>query len=55
MAFALFGGTAYQYFVEDREKRKVKRLFGRYVSQDVYEQLLAQSRTWPSSAASAAT
>ena len=38
---ALFAGTAYRYFVEDREKRKVKRLFGRYVSRDVYEQLLA--------------
>jgi adenylate cyclase len=40
VAIALFAGTAYQYFVEDREKRKVKRLFGRYVSKDVYEQLL---------------
>ena len=40
MAFALFGGTAYRYFVEDREKRKVKGLFGRYVSRDVYAQLL---------------
>jgi len=38
---ALFAGTAYQYFVEGREKRKVKRLFGRYVSRDVYAQLLA--------------
>ncbi len=38
---ALFAGTAYQYFVEDREKRKVKRLFGRYVSRDVYAQLTA--------------
>ena len=38
---ALFAGTAYRYFVEDREKRKVKRLFGRYVSKDVYSQLLA--------------
>ncbi len=37
----LFAGTAYQYFVEGREKRKVKRLFGRYVSRDVYVQLLA--------------
>ena len=37
---ALFVGTAYQYFVEDREKRKVRRLFGRYVSKDVYDQLL---------------
>jgi len=40
-SFALFVGTAYQYFVEDREKRKMKRLFGRYVSRDVYEQLVA--------------
>jgi adenylate cyclase len=40
IAVALFAGTAYQYFVEDREKRKVKRLFGRYVSRDVYAQLL---------------
>jgi adenylate cyclase len=37
----LFAGTAYQYFVEGREKRKVRRLFGRYVSRDVYAQLLA--------------
>ena len=36
-----FCGTAYQYFVEGREKRKVKMLFGRYVSKDVYDQLLA--------------
>ncbi len=41
MAFALFAGTAYRYFVEDREKRVVKKLFGRYVSKDVYDQLLA--------------
>ena len=40
-AIALFAGTAYQYFVEDREKRKVRKLFGRYVSKDVYAQLLA--------------
>jgi adenylate cyclase len=41
MALALFSGTAYQYFVEGREKRQVKRLFGRYVSKDVYDQLIA--------------
>ena len=40
-AVALFAGTAYRYFVEDAEKRKVSRLFGRYVSRDVYKQLLA--------------
>jgi adenylate cyclase len=41
MALALFGGVGYQYFVEGREKRKMKRLFGQYVSKDVYEQLVA--------------
>jgi len=38
---ALFGGVAYSYFVEGREKRKMKRLFGQYVSKDVYAQLVA--------------
>ena len=41
MAFALFAGTAYRYFVEDYQKRVVKKLFGRYVSKDVFEQLMA--------------
>lgn len=41
MGLALFSGTAYQYFVEGSEKRQVKRLFGRYVSKDVYDQLMA--------------
>jgi len=41
VAIALFAGTTYRYFVEDAEKRKVSRLFGRYVSRDVYKQLLA--------------
>jgi adenylate cyclase len=40
-ALALFFGTAYQYFVEGKEKRKVAKLFGRYVSRDVYAQLMA--------------
>jgi adenylate cyclase len=40
-AVALFAGTAYRYFVEDAEKRKVSRLFGRFVSRDVYTQLMA--------------
>ena len=40
MGLALFSGTAYQYFVEGKEKRIVKKLFGRYVSRDVYQQLL---------------
>jgi len=39
-AVALFGGVAYQYFVEGREKRKMKKLFGQYVSKDVYNQLV---------------
>lgn len=38
---ALFFGTAYQYFIEGREKRKVARLFGRYVSKDVYSHLMS--------------
>ncbi|MES1254291.1 MAG: adenylate/guanylate cyclase domain-containing protein [Acidobacteriota bacterium] len=38
---ALFGGVSYQYVVEGREKRKMKRLFGQYVSKDVYDQLVA--------------
>ncbi|MEO8078013.1 MAG: adenylate/guanylate cyclase domain-containing protein [Acidobacteriota bacterium] len=40
MAVALFAGTAYRYFVEDYQKRVVKKLFGRYVSKDVYNQLI---------------
>jgi adenylate cyclase len=40
MGTALFAGTTYQYFVEGREKRMVKALFGRYVSRDVYKQLI---------------
>jgi len=38
---ALLVSFAWQYFVEGREKREVKRLFGRYVSRDIFEQLLA--------------
>jgi adenylate cyclase len=41
VSFALFGGVGYQYFVEGREKRKMKRLFGQYVSKDVYDQLVS--------------
>jgi len=40
-AVAVFGGVAWRYFVEDREKRHVRRLFGRYVSNDVIDQLMA--------------
>jgi len=41
LALAAFGGVAYQYLVEGREKRQVKRLFSRYVSRDVFDQLMA--------------
>jgi len=41
MGLTLFVGTAYRYFVEDAEKRKVSKLFGRYVSRDVYKQLMS--------------
>ena len=34
-------GLSWQYFVEGREKRQIKRLFGRYVSKDVFDQLMA--------------
>jgi adenylate cyclase len=40
-SMSLLGGVGYQYFFEGREKRKMKRLFGQYVSKDVYEQLVA--------------
>jgi adenylate cyclase len=40
-ALALFAGVAWRYFVEDREKRHVRRLFGRYVSKDVVDQLMS--------------
>ncbi|HUL71512.1 MAG TPA: adenylate/guanylate cyclase domain-containing protein [Vicinamibacterales bacterium] len=40
-ALALFGGVAWQYFVEGRAKRQVKQLFGRYVSPAVIDQLMA--------------
>ncbi|MBI4486775.1 MAG: adenylate/guanylate cyclase domain-containing protein [Acidobacteria bacterium] len=40
-SLAIFLGVAYQYFVEGREKRKMKKLFGQYVSKDVYDQLVA--------------
>jgi adenylate cyclase len=41
IALALLAGTAYRYFVEDYQKRVVKKLFGRYVSKDVFNQLMA--------------
>ncbi len=36
-----FAALAWQFFVEGREKRAVKRLFSRYLSKDVYDQVLA--------------
>jgi adenylate cyclase len=41
LALAFIGQLAWQYFIEGREKRQVKRLFSRYVPKDVYEQLIA--------------
>jgi adenylate cyclase len=41
LSLATFEGVAWQYFVEGREKREVKRLFGRYVSRDVFDHLIA--------------
>ena len=41
VALAFVGDLAWQYFVEGREKRKVKQLFSRYVARDVFDQLLA--------------
>jgi adenylate cyclase len=40
LALATFGDVAYEYFVEGREKRLVKKLFSRYVSRDVYDQII---------------
>ena len=42
LGLALIGQLAWQYFVEGREKRQVKRLFSRYVPRDVFEQLMAE-------------
>jgi adenylate cyclase len=41
LGLSLFGGVAWQYFVEGREKRRVKALFGRYVSKDVFQALMS--------------
>lgn len=41
LSLATFGGTAWQYFVEGRQKRLMKQLFGRYVSPDVFAHLVA--------------
>jgi len=41
IVFAFVGDLAWKYVVEGREKRQVKKLFSRYVSKDVYDQLIA--------------
>ena len=41
IVFAFVGDLAWKYVVEGREKRKVKKLFSRYVSKDVFDQLVA--------------
>ena len=41
VAFSAFGGTAYRYFPKGREKRQVKQIFSRFVSRDVFDQLIA--------------
>ena len=41
IAIAGVGGLAWQYFVEGRDKRQVTQLFSRYVSKDVFDQVLA--------------
>lgn len=41
LVFAFVGDLAWKYFVEGREKRQVKKLFSRYVSKDVFDQLVA--------------
>jgi adenylate cyclase len=41
LVLAYVGDLAWKYVVEGREKRQVKKLFSRYVSKDVYEQLVA--------------
>lgn len=40
VALASTGGLAWQYFVAGRERRQVKQLFSRYLSKDVYDQVL---------------
>ena len=41
IVFAFVGDLAWKYVVEGREKRIVKKLFSRYVSKDVFDQLVA--------------
>jgi adenylate cyclase len=41
LVLAFVGDLAWKYFVEGRDKRQIKKLFSRYVSKDVYDQLVA--------------
>ena len=41
LVFSFVGDLGWKYFVEGREKRQVKKLFSRYVSKDVFDQLVA--------------
>jgi adenylate cyclase len=41
IAFTFTGSLAWQYFVEGREKRQIKKLFSRYVAKDVFDRLMA--------------
>jgi adenylate cyclase len=41
IALTFTGNLAWQYFVEGREKRQVKKLFSRYVAKDVFDRLMA--------------
>jgi adenylate cyclase len=40
IALTAVGDVAYEYFVEGREKRRVKKIFSQFVSRDIYQQLL---------------
>ena len=40
-AIAAFVGVSWNYFVEGRDKRRVRALFGRYVPKSVFDQLEA--------------
>ena len=41
IGFAFVGDLAWKYFVEGRDKRLIKKMFSRYVSKDVFDQLVA--------------
>ena len=41
IVFAFVGDLAWKYFVEGRDKRLIKKMFSRYVSKDVFDQLVA--------------